>query len=711
MFFAYDMRLESIRCKLGPKVGIRGPSAAAAVAVLACLLTIGASALLVWAEIRRTEHGAREQLRMLVRMIEDDVVRTADAAHAALSTVVAAIEHHVPTDDPALLGPLLAQTLVGLQNVRAISIVDLSGRILASSAADDVDKIISLDALGGPLSGSGSMLGPVARGLTLSDAGRGPEAKADSRFLPLVMRQTSSTGHDHYVVVQIDPTGLASYQRKLLQDEPRIQSTILQKDGALVASSGKFADDVQAGPPNAVTARALDGAHRGTFIQEGQERRLVAYRSLSRYPLVIVVQQPYSAIVDDALASLHWLLWSMPAVLAVIVGSTVLASRTIRQRERTRVLLRSAEGRLQDQLRLTQLLQEIAPVPLCMTDTSGRFLMVNRAWEEFMRLRRAEVLGRRNADFLPPAEAFVYDVHDARLLREGGEVHFEDSFKRADGTRRHVQVHKVAVTREDGSIVGLLAAKLDVSDFRLAQATAETASRSKSEFVANISHELRTPLQSILGFSELGLHRGAEHPRLAAMFEDIRASGIRMLELVNNLLDVSKIESTVGTFNFRAVDVRICIQTVAQELEPLFNRKRQRLDLVCGDHPIVAPIDAIRIQQVIRNVLANAIKFSPEESTITVSVELAIGLPGLHEILIAVRDQGPGVPEGENDAIFEPFVQSTRTQQIGGGTGLGLAICRKIVDAHGGSIRAHNAPERGAVFEIRLPYDDGGVRS
>ena len=214
-----------------------------------------------------------------------------------------------------------------------------------------------------------------------------------------------------------------------------------------------------------------------------------------------------------------------------------------------------------------------------------------------------------------------------------------------------------------------------------------------------MSHELRTPLQSILGFAELGMLRGRAQPKLAGMFEGIHSAGQRMLTLVNDLLEVSKLESTVGTFHMERIDLRGVVRPVIRELEPLLERSHLMMDLRMPDLPLVAKADPLRFQQVIRNVVANAIKFSPPGSTIT--LEGYADLQG--QTHLVVRDEGPGIPPSELHSIFEAFVQSSKTKDGSGGTGLGLAICRKIVEAMGGRIFAQNVPASGAAFHIILP--------
>lgn len=382
----------------------------------------------------------------------------------------------------------------------------------------------------------------------------------------------------------------------------------------------------------------------------------------------------------------------------------------------------AAEQQLQAQLAFSALLLEISPLPMALSDAHGRLLTVNRAWQAF--------LGHRDAVLAAPAgkplgsgvpglpqqpleEQARHRQHDQRLLAPAvpgldteHELRYESRILHADGSLRDVVVTKVRVPGEGGQARGILCALMDVSEFREAERAtrdardaAEEASRSKSEFVANISHELRTPLQSILGFSELGMVRGTDAPKLAAMFRDIHASGERMLALVNDLLDVAKIESTVGTFHLERTDLRGLVRAVVRELDPLLTRKRLRVDETVSDAPLVVKVDPLRFQQVMRNILANAIKFSPPER----AIELLGEATPDGEIRWRVRDHGPGIPPAEVDQIFEAFVQSSSTKDGSGGTGLGLAICRKIVEAHGGRITAGNAPGGGAVFELVLP--------
>ena len=193
--------------------------------------------------------------------------------------------------------------------------------------------------------------------------------------------------------------------------------------------------------------------------------------------------------------------------------------------------------------------------------------------------------------------------------------------------------------------------------------------------------------------------RGTQHPKLHSMFTDIHGSGTRMLALVNDLLDVSKIESPVGAITLERADLRGLVHNVLRELSPLLAARHLNLVTELGDRPLIAKVDPVRFAQVIRNVTANAIKFSPLGSAITVHGRQT----DEDNILLSVRDHGPGIPPGELDKIFEAFVQSSTSKDGSGGTGLGLAISKKIMAAHDGHIWADNMPDGGAVFYIDLP--------
>ncbi|MFG6412823.1 ATP-binding protein [Roseateles sp. DC23W] len=368
--------------------------------------------------------------------------------------------------------------------------------------------------------------------------------------------------------------------------------------------------------------------------------------------------------------------------------------------------LMRAQDELRAQLGLARSLLGSSPLPTAVLDHDNRYLDVNRAWEQFTGRRRSDVLGRRAASYLSADEAALHDARDAELLARGGEISYEAVWHGSDGRRRDLYISKATFPDAHGRPMGIVVCFMDISDFREAERAtlsardaALQASRAKSDFIANVSHELRTPLQSILGFAEIGTLRAREQPRLAPLFDDVHRAGTRMLGLVNDLLDLSKIERGAEPLRPERLDLRAPADDIARELAPLLAARRLQLSCALGDEPLIALADPQRLQQLLRNLLANAIRFSPEGGLI----ELHAGLADGGEVRVEVADRGPGIPPDELETIFEAFVQSSATQGSHGGTGLGLAICRRIAQAHGGRVWAANRDGGGAIISLALP--------
>jgi len=238
----------------------------------------------------------------------------------------------------------------------------------------------------------------------------------------------------------------------------------------------------------------------------------------------------------------------------------------------------------------------------------------------------------------------------------------------------------------------------------IAKGEAEAANQFKSEFLANMSHELRTPLHSILSFASFGIKKytTAKPDKLHDYFNRIKQSGKTLLELLNDLLDLAKLESGKTTFVFEPTDLVMLVKSVMNELEPLLSERSLSIRLEEHKFDGEVTLDADKIKQVLRNLLDNAIKFSPEGRIINVGICCVES-----SVRVSVRDQGPGIPPDELAAVFDKFVQSSKTKTGAGGSGLGLAISLEIITAHKGRIWAENRPEGGAVFSFEIPLSAG----
>ncbi len=235
---------------------------------------------------------------------------------------------------------------------------------------------------------------------------------------------------------------------------------------------------------------------------------------------------------------------------------------------------------------------------------------------------------------------------------------------------------------------------------------AEESSALKSEFVANVSHELRSPMHAIIGFADIlaAADSMPEEKRKRAA-SVIQESSRRLLHLIDDLLDLSKLEAGKMPFSFTQGDIRRTVGTAIAEVAGLARGKNVEILVQDRRQALISSFDPARMGQVMSNLLSNALKFSPHGGRITVSLDTTEPGPDGPRLVAETADQGIGIPEGELEAIFGKFIQSSRTKSGAGGTGLGLAICRDIIDAHRGHIWAANNSEGGASFFFDIPID------
>ncbi len=237
----------------------------------------------------------------------------------------------------------------------------------------------------------------------------------------------------------------------------------------------------------------------------------------------------------------------------------------------------------------------------------------------------------------------------------------------------------------------------------------ERAAKAKSEFLANMSHELRTPMHAILSFAKFGLKKcaTANEPAIEEYFGIINDSGQRLLGLLNDLLDLAKLESGKMILKKSPDDFLSVIERTKVELSPLLDERSivLKTEVLTGNTNSI--FDKQRMIQVLVNLISNSIKFSPKGSEICVTVMEGRSSSGAEVLRCSVGDEGPGIPTDELETVFEKFTQSAKTKSGAGGTGLGLPICREIVKAHGGHIWAENRTSKGALFSFVVPRSQG----
>ncbi len=252
------------------------------------------------------------------------------------------------------------------------------------------------------------------------------------------------------------------------------------------------------------------------------------------------------------------------------------------------------------------------------------------------------------------------------------------------------------------------------SDLKIAKEVAEDASYMKSLFLANISHELKTPIHAILSYAELGNLKAftANPEKIQEYFQIIDSSGKRLLDLLENLLDLAKLESGKMRYVYEKNCLKDTLKYVINEMAVIMNKKHILVRIDDSEERWESEFDLERIQQVLRNIISNALKFIPDNTSIEIKKINSEFIPlkktqYVKGIGLQIRDFGPGIPPEDLDKIFEKFIQSRQVKAGTKGTGLGLSISREIVNDHNGLLYADNHEEGGAIFTLILPIKQG----
>lgn len=343
----------------------------------------------------------------------------------------------------------------------------------------------------------------------------------------------------------------------------------------------------------------------------------------------------------------------------------------------------------------------------------GIILTWNRGAERIFGYQPDEVIGKSVLVLIPPDRVDEEPIILQKLKRGERLDHYETVRVARDGRRINISLTISPIKDERGKIIAVSKIARDITEQKriadereqllareqAARAQAETANRMKDEFLATVSHELRTPLNAIIGWSHLLSAGRIDGGMAARAVEAIERNARAQAQLVEDILDVSRVISGKLHLKLGPVDLVSVINAAIDSVQPAADSKSIHFEVTLD--PSVRRIsgDAGRLQQVVWNLLSNAIKFTPQGGLIEVRLEHA----GT-QVQISVNDNGPGISPEFLPYIFDRFRQADGTStRRHGGLGLGLAIVRHLVELHGGTVHADSTPGKGATFTLRLP--------
>ena len=435
-------------------------------------------------------------------------------------------------------------------------------------------------------------------------------------------------------------------------------------------------------------AQAVERARRAMDGVQAAESALLRARAaraarLERRTRVLLAAGVLLAVALSVATA--WLLMRRSRRLAEV-------NRALESEVAQRALARDALARLSRQ---NELILESAAEGIYGIDPQGYTLFLNPAASRMLGRAADDVIGRPFEAVLGmgAAEAGGEGVNPVRAtLATGVGREVKDAhFRRADGGAFPVEYASTPML-EEGRLTGAVVTFRDVTERREVE-------RMKDEFISVVSHELRTPLTSIRGsLGLLAAGKAGEVPEKGRRMLEIAVQNTdRLVRLINDILDIERIESGRVTMELRPVDAAELARHAVEVMSAMAEKAGVRLTVRAERQPLEADPD--RILQVLTNLLSNAVKFSPPGGEVALTVERRDG-----EVVFRVRDQGRGIPADRLESIFERFQQvDSSDAREKGGTGLGLAICRSIVQQHGGQIGVESTPGAGSTFTFTLP--------
>jgi PAS domain S-box-containing protein len=534
----------------------------------------------------------------------------------------------------------------------------------------------------------------------------------------------------HTVVVTSDITERKQAEGKLRESEEKYRGLMESMDSvvATIDGNGKFLymNDVAARQLGGTPQELIGKTIHELFPEPAASQQLEGVRQVIRED---------KGRTSESLSFVHggprWYHNSLQPIhnehgqaVYALLNSTDIHELKAAQQELAE-LNRTLEERIQQATAEVQDLYNNAPAGYHSLDANGCFIQINQTELNWLGYSRDEVIGHSFSDFVTSKSLAVFKQNFQSFKQRGWLQDLEMEFLRKDGTTFRALVNATAIKDKNGNYVMSRSTVFDITERKLAESQREAAleklresydqitvanmalekaMRVKDEFLASMSHELRTPLTGILGLSEsmlLGTYDEL-NDRQKKSLKFIHESGQHLLSLINDILDLSKIEAGRLEVELQPCSLMDVCQSSLQLTKGMANQKRQQVKFTPPSEPIMLNVDVRRLKQIIVNLLGNAIKFTPEKGELGLDVEPD---EAKQQVKLIVWDKGIGIKPEHLPKLFQPFTQidSSLAREYSG-TGLGLSLVQRLVQLHNGSVEVESVFGEGSRFIVTLPW-------
>ncbi len=672
--------------------------------LLTLLMLLAVAAWSIWNGVTDYRNVLEQQYRLLEVRAQQREARISGALRS-VNLMLGSIVRELPapsTMPSAANNQALSAQLRQLPELRNLLVTDAAGRVTASSN----ERLVGFNA-------AGREYFSFHRDQPASDA---PHVslpfKIESGLMLTTLSRVVRDAHGRFagVVVATLDGGFFDEALKLLGDEPGTQYLLINLHGDilnLVPHSDAIGKNLQGGI--AFTEHLAAGQETTRHLNKvklGQVVKMSVFQNLPGLPLAVIVSRDYDSVMADWRQSI----FSHIARFILLAVTTIALLGLAMRRQAS--LLQAQQALAEREIKLRTII-DTEPECVLLMARDCTVQQINRAGLQMVDADDAgQLADSRFLDIVAPDWQAAFIALTERVFDgESGNLEFEINGRR--GSRRWLDMHAVPLRDTAGQVSALLGVARDVTAFKqnqdaliLAKQAAEQASEAKSRFLATMSHEIRTPMNGILGMAQLLLMSGLSDAERLEFAQTIIHSGQNLMTLLNDILDLSKVEA--GKLELASSEFdpeQLVAETLAWFAEPI---QGKGLNLEVKWHGLAGKRyrgDPARLRQMLANLLSNAIKFTAQGA---VQVDVAeVEVRGKQALLeFAVTDSGIGIAADKLGQLFEPFSQldSSTTREFGG-TGLGLSIVRNLARLMGGDVGVASEEGRGARFWFRILVD------